>query len=358
MRTGDLVASHHPRLDHRVAFPIAALVLVILLQGIEAEHQGAGRTVRAQAHVDTEHKTVDGDRVQGLDQALAQAGEELLVIQRALDPFSLAAFREGEDQVDVRRQVQFHRAELAHAQHHHVLRLAAAVADRRAELLAMARVQPVVGLVDRSVGKVGQVAAGLHQVGLAGQVAPDDPHLLAAALAAQVARQFVFALGSLGGGSDLRAQRTRGKCPVELATGGQIDQHRRVAQHLFKDEITGRSHPGKLRPALGVPAFNRQFGELGDSRTKRLLVTADQGSEGGRQFGQQRQAHGLSLIGEKRLASGSGLAPRLGFFRKIASRGKPAPTDHCWTVVQKLEIAVKTDFLAETIAANLFLTCF
>ncbi|EJT84445.1 hypothetical protein PPS11_22459 [Pseudomonas putida S11] len=46
------------------------------------------------------------------------------------------------------------------AQHHHVLRLAAAVADRRAELLAVARVQPLVGFVDGGVGQVGQVAAG------------------------------------------------------------------------------------------------------------------------------------------------------------------------------------------------------
>nr|VVN20140.1 hypothetical protein PS652_04277 [Pseudomonas fluorescens] len=341
LRASSLVARHYPRLDHRVAFPVAALILIILLQCIEAEHQGAGRAVRAQAHVDAEHETIDGDRVQGLDQALAQTGEELLVVQRALDPFGLATFGEGEDQVDVRRQVQLHRAQLAHAQHHHVLRLAAAMADRRAELLAMARVQPVVGLVDTRVGKVGQVAAGLHQVGLAGQVAPDDPHLLAAALATQVARQFVLALGRLAGGSDLLAQLARCEGPVEFTTGSQINQHRRVTYHLFKGKVTGRTDPGELRPALGTPVSNRQFRVLGNSRTKRLLVTADQGSEGGRQFGQQRQAHGLSLIGEIGLAA-SGL-------------GNP---DHGWTVIQKLEIAEKSDFMAETIAANLFLTCF
>ncbi|KPY91407.1 hypothetical protein ALO94_200861 [Pseudomonas syringae pv. spinaceae] len=36
------ITADHPRLDHRVAFPVAALILVILLQRIEAEHQRPG----------------------------------------------------------------------------------------------------------------------------------------------------------------------------------------------------------------------------------------------------------------------------------------------------------------------------
>ncbi|MGH8440992.1 MAG: hypothetical protein ACRERW_18380, partial [Pseudomonas sp.] len=75
--------------------------------------------------------------------------------------------------------------------------------------------------------------------------------------------------------------------------------------------------------------------------TQGLLVATDQRRKGGWQIGQQWQAHGLSLIGEKRLAA--------------SGPGKP---DHGWTVIQKLEIAEKPDSLAETIAANLFLTCF
>jgi hypothetical protein len=42
------------------------------------------------------------------------------------------------------------------------------------------RVQPLIGLVDAGIGHVGKVAAGLHQIGLAGQVAPDNPYLMAA----------------------------------------------------------------------------------------------------------------------------------------------------------------------------------
>jgi len=81
LRTGHLVACHYARLDHGVAFPVAALILVVLLQRIEAEHQRSGRTVGTQAHINAEHKTVDGHGVEGLDQFLTKANEELLVIQ-------------------------------------------------------------------------------------------------------------------------------------------------------------------------------------------------------------------------------------------------------------------------------------
>ncbi|MCY1172665.1 hypothetical protein D9M73_128050 [compost metagenome] len=102
LRAGYLIPGHHPRLDHRVAFPVAPLVLVILLQRIEAQHQRARRTVGAQAHVDAEYKAVDGHRVQGLDQPLAQTDEELLVIQRAFDANCFATLGIGKNQVDVR----------------------------------------------------------------------------------------------------------------------------------------------------------------------------------------------------------------------------------------------------------------
>ncbi len=53
-----------------------------------------------------------------------------------LTPSGFAALGVSEDQVNVGLQVQFHRTELAHAQHHHLLRLAAAAAGGHAELLA------------------------------------------------------------------------------------------------------------------------------------------------------------------------------------------------------------------------------
>ncbi|MDT4856125.1 hypothetical protein FQZ97_905050 [compost metagenome] len=65
-------------------------------------------------------------------------------------------------------------AQLAHAQHHHVLGLAAAPADGRAELRAMPGIEPVIGQIDAGVGEIRKVATGFDQVGLATDVAPDD----------------------------------------------------------------------------------------------------------------------------------------------------------------------------------------
>ena len=253
LRASHLVAGHHPRLDHGVALPVPTLVLVVLLQRVEAQHQGAGRTVGAQAHVDAEDKTIDGHRVQGLDQFLTQANKELLIIQGALHAHRFTTFGISEDQVDIRRQVQLHCTELAHAEDDHVLRLAAACAGRRAELGAVALVQPLIGLVDAGVGHVGQVATGLHQVGLACEVAPDDAHLLARALAAQHAAQFIFCFGLLHGTGYLAAQLAGRKAAVQLAPGHQLQQHQRVTNTLFNDEITGGAHAGEVGPPLRRP---------------------------------------------------------------------------------------------------------
>ncbi|MNG98753.1 hypothetical protein D3C79_579050 [compost metagenome] len=288
LRAGRLVAGHHPRLDHRVAFPVTALVLVVLLQCIEAEHQGTRRTIGTQAHVNAEYKAVDGNRVQCLDQPLAQAREELLVIQRALHPFGFTALGETEDQVDVRRQVKLYRSQLAHAQHHHVLRLAAAVADGRPELLAMARVQPLVGFVDGRIGKVRQVAAGFAKFRLTGNVAPDNAQLLAVARAAQIARQLVLALCRLGCCGDLPAQLTRGVSPLQLATGQQGEQHGGLALGQTEHEFTGSSHLVELLPVQRAPGLQVEFGVAGHGIADELLVASDQRLQGGRQIGGQR----------------------------------------------------------------------
>ena len=229
LRAHDLIACHHAGLDHRVTLPVAALVLVILLQRIEAQHQRPGRAIRTQTHVDAEYKTVDGHGVQRFNQALAQPNEELLIVQRALGADRFAPFGVGEDQVDVRRQVQLHRPELAHAQNHHRLGLAAALPDRCAELLAMTFVQPAISLIDAGIGHVRQVAAGFDQVRLAGQVAPNDAHLLPRALATQHASQLLIGLRLLHSGSNLPAQLARREVTVQLTEARQLQQHQRVA---------------------------------------------------------------------------------------------------------------------------------
>ena len=303
LRAGNLIASHHPRLDHRVAFPVAALILVILLQRVEAEHQRTGRSVWTQAHVDAEDEAVDGHRIQGLDQTLAEADEEFLIIQRAFHADGFAAFGVGEDQVDVGRQIQLDRAEFAHAEDDHLLRLTAAPAGRRAELLAVAAVQPLISLIDGGVGHVREVAAGLHQIGLAGQVAPDDPHLMACALAAQGAAEFVFALRAVHSGGDLCAQFAGRKRSIKFAGRHQRQQHQRVTNALFNDKFAGGRDAGELRPAFRRPVRQAVIVfKSGDGRTERLLGSADQRQENGGQFGKHGQGHGLSLIGVIRAA--------------------------------------------------------
>ena len=133
-------AADHARLDHGVAFPVAPLILVVLLQRIEAQHQRAGRAIGPQSHVHAKDETIDCRRVERLDQPLPEANEELLVIQRALCPNCLAAFWIAKDQVDIRGQIQFTCAQLAHAKHNHVLGIAAASTSRNAKLLAVALV--------------------------------------------------------------------------------------------------------------------------------------------------------------------------------------------------------------------------
>ncbi|MCY1178345.1 hypothetical protein D9M73_186910 [compost metagenome] len=169
----------------------------------------------------------------------------------------------GENQVDVRRQVQFHRAELAHAEDDHLLRFAAAPADGRAELLAMALVQPLIRLVDGGIGHVRKVTAGLGQVGLASQVAPDDAHLMACSLPPQLAAQLVVTLGALGGCSNLCAQLPWPEAAIQFTTGDQAKEHRRIAHDLLQNVLAGRANPCKVDPALGWPVAQIKRGDSG-----------------------------------------------------------------------------------------------
>ncbi|MNP06387.1 hypothetical protein D3C76_983670 [compost metagenome] len=202
-----------------------------------------------------------------------------------------------------------------------MLRLAAAVADGRAELLAMAWVQPLIGFVDGGVGKVGEVAAGFTQFGLAGDVAPDDAHLLTVALAPQVARQFVLALRGLGYGADVRAQLAGGIAAIELAAGHEREQHARFALGLAEHEIAGRGHLIELLPVHRAPSLQVEIGVGGHGVAEELLVADDQRLQGGGQIERQRQAHGLSLIGVKERGKGGQMegGPRLDCHTKVGN---------------------------------------
>ncbi|MNJ67368.1 hypothetical protein D3C77_635340 [compost metagenome] len=122
----------------------------------------------------------------------------------------------------------------------------------------MTWVQPLISLIDASIGQVREVAARLHQVCLAVQVTPDNPYLLAATLAAQIARQFVFALGSLRSTCDLRAQFSRRKAAIQFTAADQIEEHGGVAQHLFENKIAGSGYSSELIPTFVGPVIHRQ----------------------------------------------------------------------------------------------------
>src|SRR5690606_10959987 len=141
----DLIAGYHPRLDHGVALPVTTLALVVLLQRIEAEHQGATVAVGTQAHVDPEHEAIHGDLVQQPDQLLPDPGEELLIRQTAPPTLRLALGRKREDQFDSRGQVQLLRTQLALSQYYHVL-LLSLLAAGCAELGLQLRTCAAVGL--------------------------------------------------------------------------------------------------------------------------------------------------------------------------------------------------------------------
>ena len=97
---GSDVARHRPRLDPGVTFPVAALALVVLLHRREAQSHATGIAEGSQAQVHAMAETIGGDIAQQLREALADAGEIGLRIQRPR-AVAVAMRRKGVDQVDV-----------------------------------------------------------------------------------------------------------------------------------------------------------------------------------------------------------------------------------------------------------------
>ena len=97
---GGDVAGHRPRLDPGVTLPVAALALVVLLHRREAQRDPTGIAEGPQAQVHAMAEAVGGDIAEQLREALADAGEIGLRVQR---PRAIAVAMRGEgiDQVDV-----------------------------------------------------------------------------------------------------------------------------------------------------------------------------------------------------------------------------------------------------------------
>ncbi|MNO82562.1 hypothetical protein D3C76_738420 [compost metagenome] len=162
----------------------------------------------------------------------------------------------------------------------------------------MPGVQPLIGQVDARIGHVREVATRLHQIGLAGQVAPDDPHLMTRTLTTQRPCELIVCFGGVHGGANLRAHLARGEAAVEFTGLHQRQQQKGVTHTLFGDEVAGSGDASELRPAFRGPGAQPMVIVQGADRgTERLLGTGDKRQENGGQVGKRRQAHGLSLIG-------------------------------------------------------------
>ncbi|MNC21090.1 hypothetical protein D3C75_690590 [compost metagenome] len=153
----------HPRLDHGVALPVAAMVLVVILHGGEGDGERPRLAEGTQPHVDPKHLTILGGLVQGVDQALAQLDEELLVGEFAPPADRVAVVGEGEDEVDVRGEIQLAATQLAHAEDEQGLGVAVAV-HWHAELGALFGVEPVPGAADQRVREPGEMDKALFDL--------------------------------------------------------------------------------------------------------------------------------------------------------------------------------------------------
>ena len=110
-----IVIAHDARFHHRIALPVAPLLLVIIFQRGKAQHQRAAVAKRAQAHIHAVDKAILGGLIQHLNQALSETGKKLRVIQLATAAAGGAVLRPGENQIDVGGEIQLAAAELAHA---------------------------------------------------------------------------------------------------------------------------------------------------------------------------------------------------------------------------------------------------
>jgi hypothetical protein len=166
------VASERPRLDPGIAFPLAALGVEVVLQHVEGADQRAGIAVGPQPHVDAKHLAVFRDVGDGVDQAAPQAREEFEIGNRP-GAVGIAVLGVGEDQVDVRRDIELAPAELAHADDDQLLGPPVGVA-RRAVTLDEAAAEDVHGPGHGQLGDQRHAFDHFAERGEAGQIARGD----------------------------------------------------------------------------------------------------------------------------------------------------------------------------------------
>ncbi len=166
---------NHPALDPGIALPLAPLGNQVFLQRGKTHHQRATVAIRAQTHVHAEHITVAGHIVNQVNQALAQAGEKIVIVDGAAT-IGFAVFRVNENQVDVGRHIQFAAAQLAHANDEHFLWLLAVATNGRAILRVQQLRHAALRSLHHHLGQGGHGAHHLRQIGQAIQIAQNQLH--------------------------------------------------------------------------------------------------------------------------------------------------------------------------------------
>ncbi len=177
-------------LDPGIALPFPALGVEVALQHLEARYQGTAVSIRSQAHVHAEHVAISGDLGQHRDQ-LAREPCEVLVVADPLGTARLAVVGVGENEIDIRRDVQFRAAQLAHAHDVQLLVLPAGggwMTVTGGEIV----MQPRQGVTD---GGLGERRRRLHHFGERGDTAQVARHQIehhALAQRAQNALEILF----------------------------------------------------------------------------------------------------------------------------------------------------------------------
>jgi hypothetical protein len=301
-RAGDAVAADDARLDPRVALPIAAFALVVLLHRGERQREPARVAERAQAQIDAVDVAVGIAIGEQGDEGLAHAREVGIRIER---PRAVAAavFVVGEDEVDVRREIEFAAAELTEAEHDETLHAALRVAHDAVALrdLALGAAQRV---FDAGVGEHGGARERGGDAVVAVDVAPDQPQRFAQAERTQQAAQRVR-IADVVEDAGARVGVTR----VGHQTQRVGAKQHGIAQETAIREIAGEQHAAQAVVDAGIVV--ERHGGRAASRFHARKAFGDEGGE------RRRPARG---IGHAAIVAGAVAERQLTTSVKIAAR--------------------------------------
>ena len=245
------VTRHGTRFQPRIALPVAAFALEILVHAGEGKRHAPRIAEWPQAQVHAVAEAIHGGLVQQLGQALAQSCEIVFGRQWAWT-IGLAAFGIGIDEVDVGRKIQFAATQFAQAEHHQPLRHAFGIAHhamspREFHLQGLqAKLQAVLGEL-RTAGQ-----GGLHAV-QAQHVTPDQARGSGRAVTAQL----------LWPNGHVLCRQHRQRHRLRAGVAGQRTQQVGLATQGFQCEITGRDDLCHARGHVGIGQQLRRLRRTG-----------------------------------------------------------------------------------------------